>query len=534
MTQPDDPPRGSGRESGSSRVTARRDAAGVLRSTLAPGGDSGGLYRLLVQSVRDYAIFALDTTGHILSWNEGAQRIKGYAPEEIIGRHFSTFYQQEEVAAGKPPWELRVAIRDGVFEEEGWRVRKDGTLFWANVVITALFDEHGTHVGFAKVTRDLTERRAADLALRASEQRFRLLVQNVKDYGIFMLDPAGIIVSWNEGAQRIKGYSAEEIVGRHFSTFYPAEEVAAGKPAWELEVAMREGVFEEEGWRVRKDGTLFWANVVITALVDDDGEHFGFAKVTRDLTERRASQLKAIEDARRIAEVEVANRAKSEFLAAMSHELRTPLNAIGGYAELMQLGVSGPVTTQQADYLARIRTSQQHLLGIITDLLNYSRIEAGQLTYDIGEVSLHEVVDTVLPLLEPQALSKGLSLTHGPCSEEVIGRVDRTKAEQIALNLISNAVKFTPSGGSVTVNCSIHGDRARITVQDTGPGIPEDKQGAIFEPFVQLGRNLTSPHEGTGLGLAISRDLARAMGGDVSVQSVVGEGSTFMLSLPRA
>ena len=534
MTKSDDAPSGSGSRTASPRNTVQRDAAAFARSgSLGPVAEGSGLFRLLVQSVRDYAIFALDPTGHILSWNEGAQRIKGYAPQEIIGRHFSTFYPPEDIAAGKPPWELRVAIREGVFEEEGWRVRKNGTLFWANVVITALFDEHGTHVGFAKVTRDLTERRAADLALRESEQRFRLLVQNVKDYGIFMLDPTGIIVSWNEGAERIKGYTADEIIGRHFSTFYPPEEVAAGKPAWELEVAMRDGVFEEEGWRVRKDGTLFWANVVITALIDD-GEHIGFAKVTRDLTERRAAQMKAVEDARRIAEVEVANRAKSEFLAAMSHELRTPLNAIGGYAELMQLGVSGPITTQQADYLARIRTSQQHLLGIITDLLNYSRIEAGQITYDIADVSLHAVVDTVLPLLEPQALSRGLSLEHGPCTEDVVGKADRTKAEQIALNLLSNAVKFTPSGGKVTVSCSIDGGTARIVVADTGPGIPEDKQDAIFEPFVQLGRNLTSPHEGTGLGLAISRDLARAMGGDVSVESVVGEGSAFTLSLPRA
>lgn len=362
----------------------------------------------------------------------------------------------------------------------------------------------------------------------------RLLVESVRDYAIFALDSAGYILSWNEGAQRIKGYTAEEIIGRHFSTFYPEEDLAARKPEWELEVAESEGRFEDEGWRIRKDGTRFWANVIITALRDEAGTLVGFAKVTRDLTERRAAQERAIADARRVAEAEVANRAKSEFLAAMSHELRTPLNAIGGYAELIEMGIGGSVSQPQLEYLARIRGSQQHLLGIITDLLNYSRIEAGQVTYEIVPVRVHDVVDRVLPLLEPQAMAKGLTLDHGPCLAAVVGRADRTKAEQIVLNLVSNAVKFTPAGGRIAVGCGAVRDHVFITVRDTGPGIPSDKQVAIFEPFVQLGRSLTSPHEGTGLGLAISRDLARAMGGDVTVESVAGSGSTFTLTLPRA
>jgi PAS domain S-box-containing protein len=361
----------------------------------------------------------------------------------------------------------------------------------------------------------------------------RLLVESVRDYAIFALDPTGHILSWNAGAESIKGYTAEEIIGRHFSTFYPAEDIAAGKPAWELEVAVREGRFEEEGWRIRKDGSQFWANVVITPLLDGD-KLIGFVKVTRDLTERRAAHEQALADARRVSEAEVANRAKSEFLAAMSHELRTPLNAIAGYAELMGLGISGPVTEQQQGYLARIRGSQQHLLGIITDLLNYSRLEAGQLTYELTAVPVRAVIETVLPLLEPQAGAKGVALEQGPCPPELVARADRTKVEQIALNLLSNAVKFTPAGGRVAIECEAAGDRVVIAVRDTGLGIPAAKYNAIFEPFVQLGRNLTSPHEGTGLGLAISRDLARAMGGDVTVESEVGAGSTFRLTLPHA
>jgi PAS domain S-box-containing protein len=494
--------------------------------------EGSGLYRLLVDSVLDYAIFALDPTGRILSWNTGAQRLKGYHPEEIIGKHFSIFYPPEDVARGKTTIELEIATRDGRVEDEGWRVRKDGSRFWANVVITALRDSSGTLVGFAKVTRDLTERRSSEEALRLSEERFRTLVQGVKDYAIFMLDPQGRVASWNEGAQRIKGYTAGEIIGRHFSAFYPAADVAAGKTKMELEVAVREGKYEEEGWRVRKDGSCFWASVLITALRDSDGRLVGFAKVTRDLTERKAAQEREIADARRIAEIETASRTKSEFLAAMSHELRTPINATLGYADLLEMEIAGPVTEQQQEYLKRIRGSQQHLLRIITDLLNYSRIEAGQVEYEITPVSLHTAVAEVLAMVEALALSKGILLKHGPCPDGIMARADLGKAEQIVLNLVSNAVKFTPAGGRVTVGCGVVDGKPCVTVSDTGPGIPLEQQHSIFQPFVQLGRSLTSGHEGTGLGLAISRDLARAMGGEIILRSEPGEGATFTLTLP--
>jgi PAS domain S-box-containing protein len=483
--------------------------------------------------VRDYGIFMLDPDGFIVSWNEGAQRIKGYTADEIIGQHFSIFYSAADIAAGKPIRELDVATREGRFEEEGWRLRKDGTPFWANVVLTAVRDSSGEMVGFAKVTRDLTERRKQAEALRRSEERFSLMVSAVRDYGIFMLDPQGHIASWNEGAQRIKGYTAQEIIGQHFSIFYPEEDNAAGKPAWELEVAAQVGRFEDEGWRLRKDGTRFWANVVITALRSADGTLVGFGKVTRDLTDRRAAEPLALETARRAAEAEATSRAKSEFLATLSHELRTPLNAIGGYAELLTLEMQGPVTAGQKEYLERIRRSQQHLLSVINDLLNYSRIEAGAMAYEVTPVSLEEVVEGVTAMVEPQAVSKGIELRRGFRTPGVTALADRLKTEQILLNLLSNATKFTPRGGTVTVTCEASESQAIVHVTDTGVGIPPDKLEDVFEPFVQVGRTLMTPRDGTGLGLSISRELARGMGGELTAQSEPDRGSRFSVALPR-
>jgi PAS domain S-box-containing protein len=234
-------------------------------------------FGLLVEAIRDYAIVMLDPEGRIVTWNAGAEVIKGYRAEEILGQHFSCFYPPEAVASGWPDHELATARVSGRFEDEGWRIRKDGTVFWANVIITALYDQAGELRGFCKVTRDLTERKRQEEALRQSEERFRLMVEEVRDYAIFMLDPEGRVASWNAGAQRIKQYAADEIIGRHFSTFYPPDAIARDWPQTELEVAAREGRFEDEGWRLRKDGTRFWANVIITALRGPDGELRGYA-----------------------------------------------------------------------------------------------------------------------------------------------------------------------------------------------------------------------------------------------------------------
>ena len=396
-----------------------------------------------------------------------------------------------------------------------------------------------------------------------------MLVESVKDYAIFALDPNGYVVSWNPGAQRFKGYTASEIIGKHFSVFYPPEDLAARKPQIELEIAAEVGRLEDEGWRVRKDGTQFWANVVITALRGADGELVGFAKVTRDLTQRRAAELQALEDARRIAveealrraaemrstdlvdlldrtrrqaeeiehrrnEADVANRTKTEFLAAMSHELRTPLNAIAGYVQLLMLGVRGPLTDEQAIDLGRIQRSQQHLLSLINDILNFSRLEAGAVTYEIGSVPLGTVLEAATSMISLQAAAKQITLTLEPCPPTMRALADDSKLEQVLLNLLSNAVKFTQRGGHVSIRCEAADDHVLTRVQDDGPGIPADRLADIFEPFVQLDRALGNPREGVGLGLAISRDLARGMQGDLTVESIPGKGSTFTVSLKRA
>ncbi|MDF2772339.1 MAG: sensor protein [Geminicoccaceae bacterium] len=395
---------------------------------------------------------------------------------------------------------------------------------------------------------------------------YSLLVDSIQDYAIFVLDATGHVVSWNPGAQRIKGYEASEIIGRHFSVFYPPEDLA--KPALELEGAAATGRFEDEGWRLRKDGTRFWANVVITALRAPEGELVGFAKVTRDLTERINAHRKAIEDARRLAseealrtsaeirarelswllerlreqaeelarqraEADAANRTKGEFLAAMSHELRTPLNAIAGYVELLMLGVRGTLTEAQRADLRRIQRSQQYLLSLINDILNFSRLEAGHVTYNIEPISVATVIDNVVAMIAPQTTAKAIDFRRVPCPPDIRARGDASKVEQVLLNLLSNAVKFTPENGRVTLRCTAEPDRILVHVEDTGLGIQVDRQAEIFEPFVQLDRTLQSPREGAGLGLAISRDLARGMGGELTVVSEVGAGSTFTLTLPR-
>jgi PAS domain S-box-containing protein len=294
-----------------------------------------GRYRLLVESVTDYAIYMLDAAGTVTSWNPGAQRFKGYSAAEIIGRHFSAFYTEEDRRLGMPGRVLEKAATEGRFESEGWRVRKDGTQFWAHVVIDPIRAPSRDVVGYAKITRDLTERKLAEEALRRSEEQFKLLVQGVSDYSIYMLDPEGRVTNWNLGAQRIKGYRPDEIIGEHFSRFSTDEDREQGAPQTALETASRVGRFEKEGWRVRKDGTRFFANVVIDAIRDDTGKLIGFAKITRDITEQKATQ-RALEEAREALFQAQKMEAIGQLTGGLAHDFNNLLAAISGCHQLME------------------------------------------------------------------------------------------------------------------------------------------------------------------------------------------------------
>jgi PAS domain S-box-containing protein len=513
----------------------------TARQTLRRSEEQFGL---LVSAVRDYAIFMLDVEGHIATWNLGAQLIKGYRADEIIGRHFSIFYPPEDLAARKPERELEIATAEGVYEEEGWRIRKDGTYFWASVVITALRDETGSLVGFGKVTRDLTERKRAEEALLQSEERFRLLVSQVRDYAIFMLDAEGHIATWNLGAQLIKGYRADEIIGQHFSIFYPPEDVAARKPERKLEIAAAEGVHEDEGWRVRKDGTYFWASVVITALHDNQGVLRGFSKVTRDLTERKraedvqrqlqAQEVQIAREQAARAQAEANVRVRDAFLSATAHELRTPVTSMFGYAELLQRRFSrGDFSPERAQKpIHAIITQAQRLDRLTTMLLDITRLEHGKVLLDRQPIDLRWNIEQVVQ--ELRLLTEYHSITLDLPADPVIVEADELRMEQVLYNLVQNAVKYSPEGGTITVRAWSEAQQAVITVTDMGVGISAEDLPHVFDRFYRA-TNISEAHiSGLGLGLHLVKEFVTLHGGSVDVQSALGRGSTFRVTLPLA
>jgi PAS domain S-box-containing protein len=501
-------------------------------------------FKLLVESVRDYAIFMLDPSGHILTWNAGAERFKGYRADEIIGQHFSRFYPPEALARGLPEHELQAASETGAFEDEGWRVRKDGSLFWANVVITAMRDAQGELVGFAKVTRDLTQRRAHEEDLRRSEERFRLLVEGVTEYAIFMLDPNGRVSTWNSGAQRIKGYTAADIIGQHFSIFYPEDVRQSGWPEHELQVAAEVGRFIDTGWRLRKDGTTFWANVTITALRDDTGQLLGYAKLTRDLTE--AKRVEALEtanqqrdellDAERNARMAAqrATRLKDEFLATLSHELRTPLSAILGWTQLLLRGEASKGPDEQKRAIEVIDRNARAQVKLIDDLLDLSRIMTGKLRLDLHQVSFAGVVEAAVDSAKPSADVKGIRLKAilGSSSQDIVS-ADSARLQQVVWNLLTNAIKFTPKGGQVQVLLQRVNSHLELSVSDTGIGIPANYLPHVFDRFSQKDSSTTRTFGGLGLGLAICKQLVELHGGTIRAASQgEGKGATFLVQLP--
>jgi PAS domain S-box-containing protein len=479
--------------------------------------------RLLVESIKDYAVFMLEPTGHVATWNPGAERFKGYRAEEIIGQHISRFYEPEDVRRGKPQALLREAMEHGRVEDEGWRVRKDGSRFWADVVISAVRDPSGRLRGFSKVTRDLTERRQAEERIRQSEKRFRILIDQVKDYAIFMLDPAGHVVTWNKGAEHLKGYRPEEIIGESISRFYAAEDAQGGKAERELATALREGRFEEEGWRVRKDGSRFWANVILTPLYDDTGQHVGFTKVTRDLTERR----KLEEERLRVAQVQESLRLRDEFLSIASHELKTPLTALQLQLQSMRERVEA-LDGRTAIKLDRASRSSERLADLIEALLDVSRISTGRLELSPQPFDLAEATHELVERLRDSAAKAGCELSLR-AEASMPGTWDRLRIEQVLLNLVGNAIKYA-AGAPIEVSLAREGETAVLEVRDRGPGIPEEALPRIFDRFERAAE--MRHYGGLGLGLYIVREIIKAHDGMVTVRNLPDGGACFTVRLP--
>lgn len=607
----------------------------AARPTFLDGDAS--LFRLLVQSVRDYAIFALDPEGHVMSWNLGAERAKGYTASEILGKHFSRFFTEEDRAQDLPAKLLAAAREQGSVSSEGWRVRKDGSRFRASVVITALQTVDGQPAGFAKVTRDVTQQHEAreqaarlerEQAARAALERYAaglrfvsrasralsstldlertlhmladLAVPEVADWCVVdLLEPGGalrrVTVAHADPDRHELHYTRDDRFAN--ASFDPSRTVLeSGESIFfpELTEDALSQIFPDADQRalVRQLGIESIVIVPLSgrhgavgaltlghatserrfsdqdvSLLEELGRHAGLAienaRLRRDLeaqnqlleeqatkleqqTEELQNQAHHLDELmaelevsneelmQRTDEAEAANRAKSEFLATMSHELRTPLNAIFGYADLLDMGLHGPVTPAQREALERIKRNQRALLVLVNDVLNFAKLEAGKVELTMADVSVAEVIGDVAAVIAPQLEKKGLRHEFAPFDDAVRVRGEQERIEQILLNLLTNASKFTPRGGEVVVSVTYDDHDVQLQVRDTGNGIPEEKLQSVFDPFVQIDRQVEDTGErGVGLGLAISRDLAVAMGGTLTAESTLGEGSIFTLMLKR-
>ena len=483
-------------------------------------------FRLLVDSVTDYAIFMLEPDGRIASWNAGAERMKGYSAADAIGQHFSIFYPPEDKAAEKPRRGLERASAEGRAEDEGWRVRKDGSRFWSSVVITAMRNPAGRLIGFAKVIRDLTERGTAAEQFRSRDDEFRMLVERVEEYAIYLLGPTGTVATWNAGAEKIKGYGAPQIIGHNFACFYTYEDVAAGKPQHNLQQAARLGHICEQGTRVRQDGSRFPAEVVITALRDEAGALSGFSKVTRDLTE----QLRSREvESEKIAS-ERANRAKDEFLAALSHELRTPLTPVLAAASFL----ADHAAEFPAEFAGELDVIKRNVLlqaRLIDDLLDLTRISAGKITLRRACIDAHAVAAEALNMARLTVAEKQLKLSADWSATKHHMSGDVVRVQQVFWNLISNAVKFTAPGGEIFLKTSNCDGRFQFEISDNGIGIDPPRQKDLFRAFEQGGSGVTRQFGGLGLGLAICKHLVEIHGGSIELSSRgLGLGTTVKVS----
>lgn len=492
---------------------------------------SPDIYGALVQSISDYAIYMLEPDGTVRTWNAGAERITGYTAAEIIGDSFRRFYTDEDHTSGVPDMVLEIAKKEGRFEQEGWRVRKDGTRLWAHVVIDLVRDGAGEVIGLAEITRDITARKDAERELRRSEERFRLLVQGVTDYAIYMLNTRGEVVSWNRGAQRFKGYAEDEIIGQHFSKFYTDEDRATNLPARALATAEKEGRFEQEGWRVRKDGSRMWAHVIIDPLRDDSGVLIGFAKVTRDISEKRATE-KSLEQARAQLFQAQKMEAIGQLTGGVAHDFNNLLAVLLGNLELARKRVSHDPKLLQ--FVDNCLEASRRGAALTQRMLAFAR----QQDLKIGSVDVPELVLGMAELLQRSIGSTIQIHTSFPIGLKK-ARADANQLELALLNLVLNARDAMPDGGAITISASAAkmeraadglgaGEYICLTVADAGEGMDEATLARAVEPFFTT----KGVGKGTGLGLSMIHGFAAQSGGKLLLKSRKGHGTQAQLWLP--
>jgi PAS domain S-box-containing protein len=501
-----------------------------VASSSTSSSSEEGRYRLLIEAITDYAIYMLDPSGIVTSWNPGAVRFKGYEPSEVIGEHFSRFYSEEDRQRGLPQRGLETAIREGKFESEGWRIRKDGSRFWAHVIIHPIKRPNGELIGFAKITRDLSERKLAEDTLRRSEEQFRLLLQGVTDYAIYMLGPDGKVSSWNAGAEKIKGYRPEEIIGEHFSRFYSEEDRQIGAPQAALETAAREGRFEKEGWRVRKDGTKFWANVVIDPIRGSDGAVLGFAKITRDITERKRAEG-ALEQAREALFQSQKMDAIGQLTGGVAHDFNNLLMAVLGSLELLRKRL--PDDPKMFRLIDNAIQGAQRGSVLTQRMLSFARRQELKSV----PIDVPELLKGMLAFLQ-SSLGPSIRIeTRFPDNLKWV-LADANQLELAILNLSVNARDAMPKGGAIIISGReeniLAGERQgrfiRLSIKDTGAGMDNTTLARAMEPFFTT----KGVGKGTGLGLSMVHGMAEQLGGKFVLKSQEGEGTTAELWLPIA
>ena len=502
---------------------------------------SGALQQAILNSA-NFSVIATDEKGIVQLFNAGAELMLGYAAADVVDRITpaeisdpqelrarATTLSKEHATAITPGFEALVFKAARGIEDiyELTYIRKDKSRFPAIVSVTALRTDQGPIIGYLLIATDNTVRKDVEDKRLWAEESFQLMVESVTDCAIIMLDQAGRVKSWNTGAQRIQGYDAKEIIGQHNSRFFSNEDIAINKPERALQEADAVGRSEDNGWRVRKDGSAFWANVVMTAIRDSAGALRGYATLERDMSERRRVEAE-LNQAK--ATAEAANLAKSEFLSSMSHELRTPLNAILGFAQLMESDIPAPSPGQKVS-IDQILQAGWYLLALINEVLDLSLIESGRLSLSSEKVSLEEVLTDCRTMMEPLAQKRGITMTFPTFEVSCFVMADRTRVRQILVNLLSNAIKYNRVNGSIVVECVARPlGYIRLSVADTGLGLTAEKLAQLFQPFNRLGQE-DGAEQGTGIGLVVTKRLVEVMNGTIGVDSTVGSGTKFWIDL---